>query len=172
MSHCGLYIILVNHFLKSTLNEDEFPTLSTDCPWTCPGVLWFWCTLFFHIFLFSIPLTRYTLGGKKDTLFTRFHLPRWCTGPQWDMPPPPPPRHRCRRREPLCPPKNFWKPEIQAKCGKNSGKIQAKCGGGKNKETTAKNSGKFTGREWKINCIFKSIKLFENNSQELARFYV
>ena len=53
----------------------------------------------------------------------------------------------------------------------NSGKIRAKIGG-KNKETTAENSGKFTGREWKIKCIFKSIKLLENNSQELAQFYV
>ena len=25
MSHWGLYIILINHFLKSTLNEDEAP---------------------------------------------------------------------------------------------------------------------------------------------------
>ena len=60
MSHWGLYNIRVNHFLKSTLNEDEatrrypqhsehytarahrgitprFPTLSEDRPWTCPG---------------------------------------------------------------------------------------------------------------------------------------
>ena len=31
------------------------------------------------------------------------------------------------------------------------------------------NSGKFTQRERKISCILKSIKLFENNSQELAQ---
>ena len=41
MSHWGLYIIRVNHFLKSTLNEDEvlgnFDTLYRDTI----GQLWF-----------------------------------------------------------------------------------------------------------------------------------
>ena len=80
-------------------------------------------------------------------------------------------------------PQKNWKPEIRAKCGKNSGKMReefrqnsgensGKKWRKKRKETTAKKkSGKFTGREWNINCIFKSIKLFENNSQELSRFY-
>ena len=48
---------------------------------------------FFHIFLFSIPLTRYARyepGGKKDTLFTRFYWRGWCTGPNETCPPPPP----------------------------------------------------------------------------------
>ena len=97
---------------------------------------------------------------------------------------------------------NFWKPVIRAKRRKNSGKMREEFGqisGKKWREKIKKRqqkirakfrrkfgqkvegkkitkrkqkSGKFTGREWKINCIFKSIKLFENNSQELARFYV
>ena len=113
MSHWGLYIIRVNHFLKSTLNEDEA---------TVPTALW---TLYtarahrgiaprfpiypfrgssavsggfvnlipFFFFLFSIPLTwyaRYEPGGKKDTIFTRFYRRGWCTGPNETCPPPPP----------------------------------------------------------------------------------
>ena len=71
----------------------RFPTLSADCPWTCPRDLWIWYP-FFHIFLFSIPLTRYARyepGGEKDTLFTRFYWRGWCTGPNETCPPPPPP---------------------------------------------------------------------------------
>ena len=48
---------------------------------------------FFHIFLFSIPLTRYARyapGGEMDTLFTRFYWRGWCTGPNETCPPPPP----------------------------------------------------------------------------------
>ena len=59
----------------------------------------------------------------------------------------------------------------RAKCVKNSGKKWR----GKNNKNDSKKFGeiKFSGRAWKINnCIFKSIKLFENNSQELAQFYV
>ena len=66
----------------------KFPTLSADRPWTCLGDLWIW----YYIFLFSIPLTRYARyapGGEIDTLFTRFSWRGWCTcRPQWDMPPP------------------------------------------------------------------------------------
>ena len=58
----------------------KFPTLSADRPQTCPEDLWIWYP-FFHIFLFSIPVTRYAPGGEKDTLFTRFNLRWWCTGP-------------------------------------------------------------------------------------------
>ena len=74
------------------------------------------------------------------------------------------------------PPKNFWKPKIRAKCGKNLGKVRAKFQAnsgawrGRN-ETTEKHSGKFTGKERKMNDIFKSITLFESNSQELAEFF-
>ena len=89
LSHWGLYIIRVNYFLKSTLNEDEatvptalwtlhracahqgiaprFPTLSADCP----RDLWIWYP-FFHISRFSI-YARYEPGGEKDTLFTCFY---------------------------------------------------------------------------------------------------
>ena len=56
-------------------------------------------------------------------------------------------------------------PEIQAKLGKNSGKIwatiRAKCRGTKIKKQQEKKSGKFTPKERKIkikNCTFKSIK--------------
>ena len=124
MSHWDLYIICINDSLKGTQNEDEvtypqscslwtrhracapgphrgitpkFPTLSADRQQTCPGDLWIWYHFppFFHIFLFSIPLTRYasyTPGGEKDTstLFTCFYLRRWCTGPNETFPPPPP----------------------------------------------------------------------------------
>ena len=41
--------------------------------------------------------------------------------------------------------------------GQNSGENSGKKWREKNKETTEKNSGKFAGREWKVNCIFKSI---------------
>ena len=116
MSHWGLYIIRVNHFLKSTLNEDEA---------TVPTALWTlhracaagYCSQisypfrgssadlsggsvnlipFFHIFLFSIPLTRYARylpGGEIDTLFTCFYWRGWCTGPNETCAPPPPPGH-------------------------------------------------------------------------------
>ena len=111
MSHWGLYIIHVNHFLKSTLNEDDATvstaiwTLHCKCaPGYCSQIsypfrgssadlyrdLWIWYP-FFHIFLFSIPLTRYAPGGEKDTLFTRFYWRGWCTGPNETCPPPPPP---------------------------------------------------------------------------------
>ena len=66
----------------------RFPTLSADCPRPCPGDLWIWYP-FFHIFLFSIPFTRYAgyvPGGEKDTLFTCFYLRGWCTGPKETSP--------------------------------------------------------------------------------------
>ena len=114
MSHWGLYIIRVNHFLKSTLNEDETMvptalwTLHRACAPRRTGVLlldflpfprivrgpvradlWIWYP-FFHIFLFSIPVTRYARyapGGEIDTLFTRFYWRGWCTGPNETCPP-------------------------------------------------------------------------------------
>ena len=118
MSHWGLYIIRLNHSLKGTLNEDEatiltalgtrhracapgyrriapkFHTLSADRQRTCPGDLWIWYP-FFIFSCGSIPLTQYACyapGGEKDTLFTRFYLRGWCTGPNETFPPPPPPR--------------------------------------------------------------------------------
>ena len=72
----------------------DFPTLSADRPRTCPGDLWIWYN-FFHIFLFSIPLTRYAryaAGGEIDTLFTRFYWRGWCTGPNETCLKSPPPR--------------------------------------------------------------------------------
>ena len=64
----------------------RFPTLSADCP----RDLWIGYPFFLHIFLFSIPLTRYARyqpGGEKDTLFTRFYWRGWCTGPNETCPP-------------------------------------------------------------------------------------
>ena len=110
MSHWGLYIIRVNHFLKSTLNEDEemvptalwtlhracapgyrsqisypFRRLSADLSGVSVNLI-----PFFHISLFLIPLTRYARyapGGEIDTLFTRFYWRGWCTGPNETCPP-------------------------------------------------------------------------------------
>ena len=90
MSHWGLYIIRVNYFLKSTLNEDEatvptalwtlhracapryrsqisypFRGSSADLSGGSVNLIPFF---FLHIFLFSIPLTRYARyapGGEK-----------------------------------------------------------------------------------------------------------
>ena len=112
MSHWGLYI---NHSQSlsekhpkrgwsdgthSSLNTTprmrnrgiapRFPTLSADCPRTCLGDLWIWYP-FFHIFLFTIHLTRYARyapSGEKDTLFTRFYWCGWCTGPNETCPSP------------------------------------------------------------------------------------
>ena len=75
------------------------------------------------------------------------------------------------------PKKKKWKPEIRAKCGKNSGKIRAKIWAKKKvtkikKRQKREKSSKFTQKERKISCIFNSIKLFENISQELARIFV
>ena len=64
-----------------------------------------------------------------------------------------------------CPPK---KKNGSQKFGQNAGRIRAKFGA----KVEEKNSGKFTGKERKICCISKSMKLFENNLQELARFFV
>ena len=66
---------------------DFLYTLSADCPRN----LWIWYLFFLHIFLFSIPLTRYARyepGGEKDTLFTRFYWRGCCTGPNETCPPP------------------------------------------------------------------------------------
>ena len=68
-------------------------------PRTCPGELWIWYPIF-EISPFSIPSMRYAHyapGGEKDTLFTRFYLRGWCTGPNETYPPPPP-----RFRYPQC----------------------------------------------------------------------
>ena len=115
MSHWGLYIILVNHFVKSTLIEDEtipkalwtrhracapgyrsqmsypFRGSSADLPGGSAKL-----TPFFplNIFQFSIPLTRYARyapGGEMDTLFSfyAFSFTRMMYRPQWNIPPPP-----------------------------------------------------------------------------------
>ena len=65
--------------------------------------------------------------------------------------------------------------KIRAKFGENLGNLGENSGKtveGENKKRQKENSGKFTGKERKINCVFKSIKLFENYSQEVARFVV
>ena len=67
------------------------------------------------------------------------------------------------------PPPIIWKPEIRAKFGRKFGQ---KYRGTNIKKRQKKKSGKFTKKEMKISCIFKSMKLFENNSQELARISV
>ena len=114
MCHWGLYIMRVNHFLKSTLkrgwSDGTHSSLNTtprvrtgvSLPDSYPfrGLSAGSVNLipFFHIFLFSIPLTRgtryarYEPGGEKDTLFTRFYWRGWYTGPNETCPPPPPPR--------------------------------------------------------------------------------
>ena len=119
MSHWGLYIIRVNHFLKSILPTNEDGATVPTALWTLhkstrvrtgvsprtfptsfrgssAGLSEGSVNLipFFHIFLFSIPLTRYARyapGGEIDTLFTRFYWRGWCTGPNETCPPPPPP---------------------------------------------------------------------------------
>ena len=70
----------------------RFPTLSVDRPRTCPGHLWSWYP-FFHIFLFSIPLTwyaRYAPGGKKIPFLSVFNYADDVQAPMRHAPPPPP----------------------------------------------------------------------------------
>ena len=78
--------VRVNHFLKSTLNEDEvlnnFDTLYRETIrdiFCIPliGIFFFIRFVFLHIFLFSIPLTRYAQyapGGEKEFFFTCFYV--------------------------------------------------------------------------------------------------
>ena len=103
MSHWGLYIIRVNHSLKGTLNEDELrvrtkpalgyrsqiPTLSADRRWTCPGsvnLIPFFP--YFPVFDTLNAIRALRSGWWKYTLFTRFYLRGWCTGPNETYPPP------------------------------------------------------------------------------------
>ena len=100
MSHWGLSIICVNHFLKSTLNEDE-ARVSTAL-WTLhhacapkyrsqisypfrgssadlSGDLWIWYPFFLlHIFPLSIPLTRYARYAPGGVFLTSFYWRGWC----------------------------------------------------------------------------------------------
>ena len=103
MSHWGLYIIRVNHSLKGTLNEDEprvrtkpapgyrsqISYLSADRRWTCPGDLWIWYPFFpyFPVFDTLNAIRALRAGWWKYTLFTRFNLRGWCTGPNETYPP-------------------------------------------------------------------------------------
>ena len=82
--------------VRTGVSPRKCPTLSADRPRTCPGGGTRSVNLipFFHVFLFSIPLTRYARyapGGEIDTLFTRLYWRGWCTGPDETCPPPPPP---------------------------------------------------------------------------------
>ena len=99
--------VRVNHFLKSTLNEDEvlnnFDTLYRETIrdiFCIPliGIFFFFFFFFFlHIFLFSIPLTRYAQyapGGEKEfflNVLLRVFIYADDVQVQWDMLPPPPP---------------------------------------------------------------------------------
>ena len=70
----------------------KFPTLSADRRWTCPGDLWIWYPFFpyFPVFDTINAIRALRAGWWKYTLFTRFYLRGWCTGPNETYPPPPP----------------------------------------------------------------------------------
>ena len=110
MSHWGLYIIRVNHFLKSTLNEDEAtvptalwtlhracaPGYSSQISYPFRGLSAGSVNLipFFSDFpVFDTLNARRALraGWRKRYPFYAFLLTRMMYRPQWDMPPGSPP---------------------------------------------------------------------------------
>ena len=117
MSHWGLYVIRVNHFLKSTLNvnEDEaidsthsslnttprvrtgislpdflpFPRIVRGP--ACPGHLWIWypfSSSYFPVFDTLNAICALRAGWGKRYPFYAFLLTRMMYRPQWDPPPP------------------------------------------------------------------------------------
>ena len=109
MSHWGVYIIRVNHFLKSTLNEDEatVPTALWTLHRACaPGYrsqiypfrgssggyvnLIPFFPSYFPVFDTVNAIRALRAGWRKRFPLYAFLLTRMMYRPQWDMPPPPP----------------------------------------------------------------------------------
>ena len=126
----GPVIIRVNHFLKSTLNEDEatVPTALWTLHRTCApgyrsqisypfrGPVWEICefdTLFAHFPVFDTLNAIRTLRAgwrKRYPFFTRFYWLRCCPGPNETCPSPPPPRmslYSLHKKHKLC----TWMPK-------------------------------------------------------------